>query len=139
LIDKLQPPTTTFLKPNHYQTLFVEYGRSNWCHRETYTYRLGTPTKQVWSITPNFPDNLHIRPGITQELAPLKLFVSLITFFFIIFSIKKPQMRQLQITGLKRHAMMFTTIVRDTKAVAIGPLEYCGNAKVIQLPHRKAM
>ena len=69
-IDKLQPPTTTFLKPNHYQTLFVEYGRSNWCHRETYTYR--TPAKQVWSITPNFPDNLHIRvrPGITQELAP---------------------------------------------------------------------
>jgi hypothetical protein len=53
LVVGLQP---TFLKPNHYLTLFVEYGRSNWCHRETYTYR--APTKQVWSIMPNFPENL---------------------------------------------------------------------------------
>ena len=52
LVVGLQP---TFLKPNHYLTLFVEFGRRNWCHCETYTYR--TPTKQVWSITPNFPEN----------------------------------------------------------------------------------
>jgi len=35
--------------------------------------------------------------------------------------------------------MFFKTIVADTKAVAIGPLEYCGNGKVVQLPHGKKM
>lgn len=44
-----------------------------------------------------------------------------------------------QVTGSKRHSMLFTTIVSDTKAVAIGPLEYCGHGKVIQLPHGKTM
>jgi len=35
--------------------------------------------------------------------------------------------------------MLFSTIVSDTRAVAIGPLEYCGNGKVIKMPHGKTV
>jgi len=35
--------------------------------------------------------------------------------------------------------MLFNTIVSDTRAVAIGPLEYCGNGRVIKLPHGKTL
>lgn len=35
--------------------------------------------------------------------------------------------------------MLFSTILSDTRGVAIGPLEYCGNGKVIKLPHGKTL
>lgn len=44
-----------------------------------------------------------------------------------------------EITGQKRRTMLFSTIVSNTRAVAIGPLEYCGNGRVIKLPHGKTL
>jgi hypothetical protein len=37
----------------------------------------------------------------------------------------------------EREEAMFEYIITRTKQVAIGPLEYCGNAKVIKTSHGK--
>lgn len=39
------------------------------------------------------------------------------------------------ITDSKKQAMLFKTIVEETCSVAIGPLEYCGNGKIVNLLH----
>ena len=107
---------------------------SSWDLYIPYTYQTGLEhyTQFSWK--------LHITSEVTRVLVLL-----FFTWNFNLFPFtlarpkKKTQVQVTQVTGSKRHAMLFTTIVQDTKAVAIGPLEYCGNGKVIQLPHGKAM
>ncbi|KIM36355.1 hypothetical protein M413DRAFT_14026 [Hebeloma cylindrosporum] len=104
-----------FAHEERYPNLFDPYDKTTWRHRTTYTHRI--PTKQVWSITPCFPENSCIDPSTG----------------------KRSNKTIIEVTGQKRHAMLFSTIVSDTRAVAIGPLEYCGNGKVIKLPHGKTL
>ena len=131
MIGLLDEPT--FLREGEYANLFVPYGPTIWRQRHTYTYRI--PTKQVWSITPCFPENSHVLPTTNRRYIKSVPDSSSVTDLWIFRSNK----RIVRVIGQKRHAMLFNTIVLDTRAVAIGPLEYCGNGRVIKLPHGKTL
>ncbi|KAK6989028.1 hypothetical protein R3P38DRAFT_2572275 [Favolaschia claudopus] len=93
----------TFLRPGHYTLLFLsdsDFSRSL-PHRKVHTYR---NDKQLWSITP-FPANSRGRQCSRVRLSN-----------FLLNSLPH------------RKRMLFSHIVKNTKKVAIGPLEYCGNA-----------
>lgn len=73
------------------------------------------------------------------ELAPVTSnCYFLYTFIFIsnlcLFG-RRPQKTIECITGQSRKIMLFEYIVKETNNVTIGPLEYCGNAKVITTAH----
>ncbi|KAJ7029911.1 hypothetical protein C8F04DRAFT_1398194 [Mycena alexandri] len=93
----------TFLKPNHYTPLFLEASEltsQSLPRRIIYTYRV---LKQMWSITP-FPSNSQGIRDIKDHSSPYR------------------------IEGDERRHMLFSYIIEKTHRVAIGPLEYCGNA-----------
>ncbi|KAJ7775308.1 hypothetical protein B0H16DRAFT_1684288 [Mycena metata] len=93
----------TFLKPDHYSPLFLEKSQiqsQSLPRRITHTY---TWDKQMWSITPLPQNSQGVRSGV-DEASPR------------------------QIEGEERRHMLFSYIVEKTHRVAIGPLEYCGNA-----------
>ncbi|KAJ6552966.1 hypothetical protein B0H19DRAFT_995362 [Mycena capillaripes] len=98
----------TFLRPGHYTPLFLEthdVSSLSLPRRHIYTYRWD---KQMWSITP-FPRNCHGRHEIEDSASPV------------------------EIAGEARHQMLFSYIVQNTRNVAIGPLEYCGNAHRVSI------
>lgn len=43
------------------------------------------------------------------------------------------------VTGSDRDKMLFDYIVTQTKKVAIGPLEYCGNGTIVRTTHSKPL
>ncbi|KAJ6615345.1 hypothetical protein B0H10DRAFT_1949907 [Mycena sp. CBHHK59/15] len=100
--------TPTFLRPSHYNPLFLD--SSSICslalpHRPVYTY---TNDKQIWSIIP-FPENSQGMKTIEDSAVPLA------------------------IVGAQRSRMLFSYIIEKTQRVAIGPLEYCGNAHRVSI------
>ncbi|KAK6984303.1 hypothetical protein R3P38DRAFT_3269243 [Favolaschia claudopus] len=99
----------TFLRPNHYSPLFLASGDASSLslpRRHIYTYR--GAKKQLWSITP-FPTNSQGCPDTHDKIVPT------------------------EITGDSRRHMLFSYIVQQTRKVAIGPLEYCGNAHLVRI------
>ncbi|KAJ7780661.1 hypothetical protein DFH07DRAFT_765177 [Mycena maculata] len=92
----------------HYVPLFLE--QSDICSQSlprctTYTY---TYNKQIWSIAP-FPTNFQGRAIIDDSASPYR------------------------VEGEERRRMLFSYIVEKTRKVAIGPLEYCGNAHLVHI------
>ncbi|KAJ7804316.1 hypothetical protein B0H13DRAFT_2491520 [Mycena leptocephala] len=93
----------SFLRPNHYSPLFLahhDFRSQSLPHRTVYTYR---NEKQIWSITP--------APQNSDGLSAIKDSGNIHA-----------------IVGNERRRMLFSHIVQHTQKVAIGPLEYCGNA-----------
>ncbi|KAF9523978.1 hypothetical protein CPB83DRAFT_910284 [Crepidotus variabilis] len=102
----------THLDPSAYTTLFTEEKRQFW--KETTLARRSDVehSSQIWSITPILPAT--ISSGHSQRV-PLSC-----------------------IEGDDRASKLFTSIVSsDGHSVAIGPLEYCGTAKIALTSHRK--
>ncbi|KAJ7752982.1 hypothetical protein B0H16DRAFT_1836159 [Mycena metata] len=98
----------TFLKPNHYNPLFLdanELTSQSLPRRTIYAYR---DVKQMWSITP-FPGNSQGIQDIKDTTFPYR------------------------IEGDERKHMLFSYIIEKTRRVAIGPLEYCGNAHRVSI------
>jgi len=117
--------STTHLRPRHYQNLFVNMSSKMLPHRPTYTYHAD---KQIWSIIPAFPTNSY------DKLSDHLWYVS----FFIYYTendkiIWNSQPDIVHITGQEWNAMLFSHIVKNTRNVAIGPLEYCGNGRIVQM------
>ncbi|KAJ7649351.1 hypothetical protein DFH06DRAFT_1094851 [Mycena polygramma] len=105
--DHIEAPT--FLRPGHYDPLFLEAGdirAQSLPRRTTFTFR--SNKKQLWSITP-FPDNSQGRAQVEDSTCVQ------------------------QIIGEDRKRMLFSHIVKKTRKVAIGPLEYCGNARRVKI------
>ncbi|KAJ7861373.1 hypothetical protein B0H14DRAFT_3863411 [Mycena olivaceomarginata] len=111
----------TFLRPDHYSPLFLPptdmnaYTRP---HRYIHAYRA---RKQMWSITP-FPLDSQGRSEIEDAVAICKVEgkssgAGMIT----------------EIKGEARRRTLFSYIVQQTRMVAIGPLEYCGNAHQVHI------
>ncbi|KAK1225452.1 hypothetical protein PQX77_011601 [Marasmius sp. AFHP31] len=106
----------TYLRHESYPTLYIDTsGQSNLSRREPFLYH-SPSAKQIWSIVPNFPFNCRdSRPTLGEpkhpaytgrDLAPLEL-----------------------ISGKEKYALTLPEIIgKGTSDVAIGPLEYCGNA-----------
>ncbi|KAF8176895.1 hypothetical protein K438DRAFT_1846331 [Mycena galopus ATCC 62051] len=97
---------STFLRPDYYAPLRLEkadFRSKSMPHRTVHTYR---SDKQIWSITPLATNSQGTRN--IQDTAEVKL-----------------------ILGDERRRMLFSYIVENTQKVAIGPLEYCGNAHQI--------
>ncbi|KAJ7694023.1 hypothetical protein B0H14DRAFT_3175162 [Mycena olivaceomarginata] len=100
--------TPTFLRPDYYTPMILD--KVDFCfkslpHRTVHTYR---GDKQIWSITP---------PATNSQgrcFIPDSAEVSVIL-------------------GEERRHMLFSYIVKHTQKVAIGPLEYCGNAHRISM------
>ena len=123
----------TFLRQGHYSTLYpTSDSKKSWTHRATYTYQAGQ--KIVWSITPKFPSNSCF---LDEPYVYISQFYCLLSeaSFFICSSNKSISL----IEGLERDGKLFKNIVKSTNKVAIGPLEYCGNAHVIQGPHGREL
>ncbi|KAJ7232123.1 hypothetical protein C8J57DRAFT_1250775 [Mycena rebaudengoi] len=100
----------THLVPEFYEPLVLpkEQIRSKSCkHRPTYSYQ---GKKQMWSITPQFPANM----------------TSSLQFNHHANDVTK-------IVGEERRTRLFKTIVKSTCGVTIGPLEYCGNARILHI------
>ncbi|KAK7019281.1 hypothetical protein R3P38DRAFT_2975923 [Favolaschia claudopus] len=99
----------TFLRPKHYSPLFLASSDASSLslpRRHVYTYR--GAKKQLWSITP-FPTNSQGCSDTHDKIVPT------------------------EITGVPRRRMLFSYIVQQTRKVAIGPLEYCGNAHLVRI------
>ncbi|KAJ7101589.1 hypothetical protein C8R43DRAFT_243241 [Mycena crocata] len=96
----------TFMRPNHYSPLFLQASdvrSQSLPRRPIFTYR---NDKQLWSITP-FPENSNGHRFTEDTATPIR------------------------IEGIARKRMLFSYIVEKTRNVAIGPLEYCGNAHLV--------
>ncbi|KAK7021461.1 hypothetical protein R3P38DRAFT_1126673 [Favolaschia claudopus] len=107
VVELLDSPT--FLRPKHYSPLFLASSDASSLslpRRHVYTYR--GAKKQLWSITP-FPTNSQGCSDTRDKIVPT------------------------EITGVPRRRMLFSYIVQQTRKVAIGPLEYCGNAHLVRI------
>ncbi|KAK6977822.1 hypothetical protein R3P38DRAFT_2666075 [Favolaschia claudopus] len=105
----------TFLCPGHYTPLFLsdsDFSSHSLPHRKVHTYR---NDKQLWSITP-FPANSRGVDALECSCCA------------DIDSFSRDSAEPTPIEGEDRKRMLFSHIVKNTKKVAIGPLEYCGNA-----------
>ncbi|KAJ7064387.1 hypothetical protein B0H15DRAFT_958636 [Mycena belliarum] len=102
----------TFLRPSHYSPLFLplsDMRSKSLPRRDVFTYR---NDKQLWSIT-KFPENSQGRRSFVDSATPR------------------------EIVGDERKRMLFKHIVENTKGVAIGPLEYSGNGRVVSVGRKK--
>ncbi|KAK7690564.1 hypothetical protein QCA50_005662 [Cerrena zonata] len=79
--------------------------------RRTYYYRA---TKQIWSIVPNFPTN--VMSGLEPRNRTERLYS---------ITIK-------ELSEAERHTSTFRHIIYNTTDVLVGPLEYCGNARILR-------
>ncbi|KAK7000898.1 hypothetical protein R3P38DRAFT_3053515 [Favolaschia claudopus] len=100
----------TFLRPKHYSPLFL--ASSDASSLSLFLAATSTPIegrkKQLWSITP-CPTNSQGCSDTRDKIVPT------------------------EITGVPRRRMLFSYIVQQTRKVAIGPLEYCGNAHLVRI------
>ncbi|KAF8152979.1 hypothetical protein B0H34DRAFT_677203 [Crassisporium funariophilum] len=105
--------SNSHLRPNFYQTLLPGDNQNKRSMRKTYVYQGDKKgDKQTWSVTPTFPLNSRVdrkarNPSSTPNL----------------------------IVGKERESLLFKHIVLNSSDVAIGPLEYCGNGRVIYTSH----
>ncbi|KAF8886455.1 hypothetical protein CPB84DRAFT_1850134 [Gymnopilus junonius] len=99
----------THLPPGYYESLYPSQQRANYVQRPTYAYNA---KKQIWSVVQCFPSN-------SCSTARLEG--------------KSDQVYE-EFTGPERRRRLFSTIVTESQGVAIGPLEYCGNGRILQLP-----
>ncbi|KAJ7210616.1 hypothetical protein C8J57DRAFT_1608084 [Mycena rebaudengoi] len=100
----------THLIPEFYEPLLLpndQIRSKSRMHRDTFAYQ---GKKQMWSITQQFPDNM----TSSLEFGHLNNEVT-------------------EIIGAARTKRLFKTIVESTCGVAIGPLEYCGNAHLLHI------
>ncbi|KAJ7187358.1 hypothetical protein C8R46DRAFT_1207309 [Mycena filopes] len=98
----------TFLRPDYYAPMLLEkaeFSSKSIPVRTIHTYR---SDKQIWSITPP-ATNSQGMSGI-RDSADVTV-----------------------VLGEERRCMLFSYIVKHTQKVAIGPLEYCGNAHRINI------
>ncbi|KAJ7872465.1 hypothetical protein B0H14DRAFT_3860345 [Mycena olivaceomarginata] len=111
----------TFLRPDHYSPLFLPPTDMNAYTRPRRYIHAYRARKQMWSITP-FPLNSQGRSEIEDAVAICKVEgkssgAGMIT----------------EVKGEARCRTLFSYIVQQTRMVAIGPLEYCGNAHQVHI------
>ncbi|KAJ7183847.1 hypothetical protein C8R46DRAFT_1308972 [Mycena filopes] len=102
------PDMPTFLRPDYYAPMLLEkaeFSSKSIPVRTIHTYR---SDKQIWSITPPAANSQGMS-GI-RDSADVTV-----------------------VLGEERRRMLFSYIVKHTQKVAIGPLEYCGNAHRINI------
>ncbi|KAF8072162.1 hypothetical protein FPV67DRAFT_1779227 [Lyophyllum atratum] len=102
----------TFLKPKHYTALLPDSQLK--CLRPTYAFKM---RKQVWSVTDMYPVNSRATSS-SQKMTSTEI---------------EP------VIGADRTKLLFKTIVEETCSVAIGPLEYCGNGRVVRDNHGRKL
>ncbi|KAI0054928.1 hypothetical protein BV25DRAFT_1816348, partial [Artomyces pyxidatus] len=113
-ICRLMFKPKTHLDLDGYDALFLDRKAMRARLLPTYTYREKTKTavkKQIWSILPVW----------NQQVC----------FSLLSLSISQESRSFKQVVGIERKKMTFRYIIRG-KDVAIGPLEYCGNAVVVK-------
>ncbi|KAF8054957.1 hypothetical protein FPV67DRAFT_1459652 [Lyophyllum atratum] len=105
--------SNTHLRPDFYQSLLPGDDRNKRSTRKTYLYQGDKKgSKQTWSVTPAFPSNSRVDRNAHHPSSSTNL-----------------------ITGSDRERLLFKHIVLNSSDVAIGPLEYCGNGRVINTSH----